>query len=270
MAFQVKNPHKIIEGLKKKNLPFVLEQTMFSKKIIFEGGIFRWNAKTNLTGAELNFIKQVKEYVNKNPPSISIDRSKILYLKQGKIKNGALSKELFEIDLKSAYWELAYKFKYISTELYLKGLDVRKKVRLMALGNLAKNTMIFEYNGIEFEKPTRRNSVLTENVFFKVSFETDLIMKNLIMLSGNNFLFYWVDAIFIKSEKTKSNLIEYLKDNKINFKVIKLNKLIKKKNELFAYDDTHKTINNPEGKRKFIFQKEINSKKKKYINQLIN
>lgn len=251
-----KNPNDLLEYCRDNGVPFVLEQTMFTKKIRCVFGEFKWNQNTDLTLKELSFITKVKRHFETLKEYPNVNRSNINYIKQGKIKNGRLKKELFEIDLKSAYWELSKL--WLSKELYKEGLGVKKKVRLMALGNLAKQISVFNFDGVEFtDKPTFIKSENTENYFFKVSQETDLIMRNLIMIAQNSFLFYWVDAIFIDSKKNKNFICDFLESNNIDFKVVPIYSIVKKNHSIEVLNENPNLCRDSfkRNKRTFLFTK---------------
>ncbi len=238
---RVHNPKEILFKFKEKGIPFFLEQTMFTKKITSKYGVMEFLLRSNLISKkDLGFIGLVKKYCEKNRMPFLTNRKKIEYIFDGKLKkNYELKKDLFEIDLTGAYWNFAFQEKAISSDIYLRGLEVDKKVRLIALGNLAKRTLELEFNGKEYIKNKFRHSLLTENVFFHVSYLTDLLMKKLIVIANDSFLFYWVDAIFVQGEKARDEIIEYLNSEEIKHKVIKLNSVRKLNNKVITKDESH-------------------------------
>ncbi len=173
---------------------------------------------------------------------------------------GIYKNELFEIDLNKAFWEFCFRDIKLSDKIYYAGINkdengkgipplinsngdiinhVRKKSRLIALGNLAKVKNTLSFNGKHFYKsasvPARN-----ESIFFRVAQLTDWTLKNLQMLAGDDFLFYWCDAIFFKSEKTKDLICEFLTNElDFEFKVIKLSKIEIKNNEINVWDESH-------------------------------
>ena len=250
MKIKIKNPIDKIYQLKRNNEAFTLISTTLTKNIITESNHYYYTDANGLKMSELNLIKTVKDYVINNKIEAVLNKYKPQYINKGKIKNATYKNELFEIDLKSAYWNFAYKNGFISTEIYLKGNNtklIRKKARLIALGNLAKVQTVFEYNGSEFLKPTEIKSP-TENIFFKVSQQTDDIMNNLKLIADENYLFYWVDAIFIQGLKAKNLIEEYLIDNLIDFKTIPIDKILKTRSYIKVTDSHH------EQTRPFIFE----------------
>jgi hypothetical protein len=231
---ECKIPHEIAKTslttvLKVKNL--TLKQT--------EGGLIKNN--------ELHFIKKVKDYVLKNSTGVYCNKAKIKYIQDGHIKKSRwYSSQIWEIDLNAAYWNFAYKFNYIDEELFLKGKKVSKLTRLVSLGNLAKTTTILNFNGLTYEFVKQTKSEDTEGVFFSVSLATDETMRMLKAIADKNFLLYWVDAIFLKTEKSKNDVINYLKSQNIEFKIKKIDKIYK--------DNLNIQIHDNKGIRKFFYK----------------
>jgi hypothetical protein len=81
------------------------------------------------------------------------------------------------------------------------------------------------FNGVDYEFIDQIKSENTEGVFFSVSLKTDEIMNICRTIADKNFMFYWVDAIFFQTEKTKNDIIEYLNDLNIPYKIKIINKV---------------------------------------------
>ncbi len=262
---RVKNPNEILAWLKKKCVPFFLEQTMFTKKIDSRFGKMEFvNKDTEIKPFELSFIGLVKKYCEANPKYISVDRKTINYIFDGKMKQSYHYKEkVFEIDLTGAYWNFAFNEGHISEEVYKRGLEVRKTIRLIALGNLAKRTLELRFDGEKYMPAYFRPSILTQDVFFHVSYLTDLLMRKLIVIANKDFLFYWVDAIFVQGERARDEVINYLESEQIKYKLIEIKDVIKTKNKIVTIDDEHINldlnehgqIKNEKGERTFNFKK---------------
>ena len=265
LKLRVKNPNEILFYFKRFGIPFLLEQSMFTKKFDSKFGRMEFvNKNSDIKPTDLGFIGQVKRYCEKNSSPFDIDRTKINYIFEGKLKKSInYKKDLFEIDLTKAYWNYCKSENFISEEIYLKGLEVKKKIRLIALGNLAKRTCILNFNGSEYLKPEFRRSDKTEHIFFRVSQLTDNLMQKLIFIADKQFLFYWVDAIFVQGEETKNNICNYLINEGIEHKIIKIDNIIKLDNKIVTNDETHINLKidksgkvmNPTGQRTFNFRK---------------
>ena len=106
---------------------------------------------------------------------------------------------VINIDITSAYATCLLNSKLISKETYLFLQKIPKTERLPAMGMLARNQLI-----INFEKgiPTtnERFTADTAQVFFYIISEINKLMENARQIAGDFYMFHWVDGIFIKSE----------------------------------------------------------------------
>ena len=248
---RIVNPNSFINGLKKRGEKFQIVSTTLTKRILWNGKVYFYTSSSGLKPIELGLIRQVKNHIVKNDIASRCNRKSIQYINRGILANGEYKKDLYEIDLNKAYWHLSYKRQWISKETYLKGLDeskYSKKCRLIALGNLAKMKTVLTFNGKTFEKPILEKSP-TENIFFKVSKDVDAIMNKCKVIAGPNYLFYWVDAIFVRGEKTKNEICEFLTEYGYEHKAIKVTKILKKDGFIKVWDLEHKKA------RPFIFDK---------------
>lgn len=121
-----------------------------------------------------------------------------------------------EIDLNGAYWTAAYQLGYITEKTYRRAFSVdergelliKKKVRLIALGALAKRVTVRDYipDEKEYKYKGTEYDAHCGGVFFHCAKLIGDIMKKCVDVihakgfEDNPFLFYWFDAIFVKSE----------------------------------------------------------------------
>ncbi len=284
MKIHIRNPHEILNFLIKNKIPYLLEQTMFTKTIYAKGNEYYFVSNdSGIKKHELGFIGLVKKHCEKLNVSINVDRSKINYIQPDiNFKQSYKIKNKWEIDLTGAYWEFCNSQGWLTQSLYERGLEVKKKVRLIAMGNLAKRTAIIKFDGTKHEPIKFERSLGTENIFFYVSQLTDLLMRKLIVLAGEDFLFYWCDAIFVDSEEAKDKIVKYLNEELIKHKVIFINSIFRDKHRIETIDEAHINLKidpktgkekNPLGKRVFNFRKnnlligQINKPKKMTLKQ---
>lgn len=213
------NPVAVINQLKKKKKTFFIFQTLYTKKIFTETENFSYTQKTDLKNADLNFIMQVKAYAQKLEGIPQLTSSDVYYIdKSSFLPEGKEFKKCYEIDLNSAFWNFAYREKFIGEPLYEKGLKMPKKTRLIALGALAKKITVMKYTGEEFMPIEFIKSVKTQGVFFKVAQLTSELMQSLKFISDTGYLFFWCDAIFLKDKETFLKCCEYLEAMHYEFK----------------------------------------------------
>jgi len=231
------NPYHFLEGLKKQNKKFKIKKTMFTMEIECDFGEFKWISKeSNLPKHELYFIKMVKEDVKTFDlnliEKINVDEIKYFNLPE----KDFCFENCFEIDISSAYWNIARKF--LSDKVYLRGLTVDKKTRLSALGGLAKTTTEMFFDGKEFGN-IHTETEPTKDLFFYCARETGEIMDKIRMVC-DSALFFWVDAVFVKSEKDLQYIFALLELNNLTGKIYKCEKIISEKEKMIVYSSEHK------------------------------
>lgn len=160
-----------------------------------------------LQSAELHFLAKVKKHFrrleNESRPVYIRPYGTCCYYNQNdsNLKPGEYS-DVCEIDVSSAYWHQAKKLGYLTEELFREGNDkskIRKKVRLMALGSLAKRTTVksFEppYDDFDIEIIEEDTAVFWDNITYTFGLE----MQECFSFFNGLVLGYWVDAIFVKN-----------------------------------------------------------------------
>ncbi len=260
---QVKDISEIIQAFKDSKIPFLLESTTFTKKLITKDKIFHYIPVSDMLNCEAGLIRSVKMFADKIDAKLlpKVNRMKISYIRNGYYNVGLHENdEYFEIDLNKAFWEFSFREKTISEKIYLRGLNKdefgndippilnakgeitnhnRKPSRLIAMGNLAKRKQFLQFNGNVFSRP-KSEPARNESIFFNVAQLTDATMKRLELIAGRDFIFYWCDAIFFRGTKTRDNICEFLQDQmKFEFKVIPINKIDVRNDSIKVWDNIH-------------------------------
>lgn len=248
MKIATANITDFIAKLKSEKKPFTIERTTSTILVRCELGEYFNLEKTGLKFKDLNLIKQVKDYCLNKKIKTNCNKKIISYIQANSVLKNGIYKDVYEIDLNAAYWNFAYKRGFISKDIYLKGLKCSKKGRLVALGNLAKKKIIIEFDGQNFTRCFKEFRSETENIFFKVSSDTDRIMTKCKFVSGSGFLFYWVDAIFLQGEENFRRVCDFLKSEKVDFKTKKLIKIEKRTGYFISYYENLK-------QKRYIFDK---------------
>jgi len=187
-----------------KGEPFTLIKTGGSYKL--ESRLFNNKAvRGGFSMEDVRFIKSVKQYVMKNDVAekfIGTDylAKKIFYLQVNKYVEGEVLNDVVEIDIDRAYWETAYLMGVISKAIYVKGCEIDKRVRLAALGSLARRKEVWEFNGKVMKKKKDERSYATENVWFAICRRVSDVMQECVKLAGDAFVFYWVDGIYVRND----------------------------------------------------------------------
>jgi len=116
-------------------------------------------------------------------------------------------KEVFNIDLNSAYPTALYQLGLLSKETMDYLMRIPKIDRLAAVGCLAKHKNIYKYvNGILTE--TKQEISEFRNIWRLMVNMVDSLLRDLVNVDPENFVFYWVDGIFFKETPEKAKLAE--------------------------------------------------------------
>lgn len=145
------------------------------------------------------------------------------------------SKEVYNIDIKSAYLYALRNNGFLSDKIFSEIFDLKKKDRLITLGLLAYQPIVFYYEKgiLNYEKITVRKNDF-RNCFFYCVHEISELMKKLINLAQNNYFFCWVDGIYFEKNDFIKDLLENeLKENGYLFSFDVLKNFTHTKNENF-------------------------------------
>jgi len=248
----------LINYLVKNKIKHKIQFTSAKKVVTYSFKRQKYEAKGYLNSSirkrDLHLIIKVKKHVETNQIEYNGYIPKIKYITNyvpDKIIN---SKNYFEIDLNAAYWYFAHKNGFISEEIFKDGLNLKKftkKARLMALGSLATVHNTLEFNGKNYGELTTEINP-TSPLFFKCAYDTSLLIQKIQKLIGEDFLFFWVDAIFFKNEKNIKKIINFVELNGLKAKIKPIYKVIKNSETLEIYEalDKKPKIYNFEKKKK--------------------
>lgn len=180
------------------SIPFKATVTNSTIKIDTGEDIYLISPK-HLSFKELGFVNQVKRNSEKLELSQQgYTRKDIQYFRFQNLPQGRYT-NVAEFDVNSAYWELAYRSGYLREDHYIKGKDVDKMARLVALGSLATTKRHYWYDGTKFiDKREVEVNEITRSYFFHVAKQLDDIMTAIFSEIPNNQKYlYWVDAFFV-------------------------------------------------------------------------
>jgi len=231
------NPYLLMEGLKKQGQQFTLKKTLSTLELICVYGTFKWYDKTNiLSKKDLYFPRMLRKSLE------GFDLSTIETVDISDIKYNVLPVKTFvktncyEVDISGAYWNIAKCF--LPEHIYRRGLSVDKKVRLAALGGLAKTTTTMFFNGREFVN-TSHETEKTKNLFFYCAKETGEIMDSIRQVC-DTALFFWVDAMFVESERDLDYIISVLRIKNLGCKVYTCEEIISTEDRMIVRSSEHK------------------------------
>lgn len=156
----------------------------------------------------LGFIGRVKKAANYVADQLGepVPRRPVSYWKTF-MKQGGTFTNAIEVDVNSAYWEIAHQKGYIPTDIYEEGKTVDKVTRLVAFGALATVRVHYEYRpdiGQNVWIGETKNDI-TRSFFFDVAHELGELMQGAIKKVGReNMYFYWVDAFFVTEQAAEA------------------------------------------------------------------
>lgn len=197
-----------LQFLQESKIPFTVGFTNNSTTIdLINEPIRYFLAPDFIKKSELNFIGRVKKYAKQvNKPELPISPQSIQYFRFNEFKQ---HKNLIEIDVNSAYWNLAFQLGYIDKKLFQEGNSdkISKLTRLVSLGSLATKKKIFQFDSTQYHYIGYKFNSVTRSYFFHVSWELDKIMNQIFHEIGERALFYWFDAFFVSADVAE--FIEY-------------------------------------------------------------
>lgn len=188
----------------KNGIPFIYEIQNETITIKSPGGSYT-SRGGDYTIDEINFIKKVKQYIVKNEIhfQFSKHKGKVAYFLYGtSLKPGVIVNDCVNIDLTAAYWTTAYRLGIITPQLYREGNRHRKQIRLSAIGSLAKKKRVYEFDGRKQTSKTIQRSD-TEHLWEVICNEVGSLLIKTAMACKDDFLFFWVDGIYIRGKSAK-------------------------------------------------------------------
>lgn len=225
----------------KHKIPFLLYQT--NESLLLESKLGRYtNLESKFPAKEIWFIGAVKKYIVDNELYKKVknnfrrkdSKSKIKYFSYNrKYKPGDVFEDCYEVDMKQAYFETAYKMKpaLIPDHLYKRATNpdapdkpISKRVRLAAIGSLARTRRRVRFDGTKQIqlKPERQKK--TEFLWDTICYRVGKIMSKMAKQAGDDFIFFWVDALFVKESALK-RVTEMMKKAGYNYSVTKVKKI---------------------------------------------
>lgn len=198
--------YQMIKELKEAGKDFEVRKTTRSTLLIFDDFKYMF-ADSHFKNHHLNLFQQMKNEVQKNinekklmPP----EKSKSLYFKVKNFEPIGLGEfykfeNCLEFDINKAYYRALFVLGYIGEKFYKTCIELPKHVRLALVGTLATQKTIFYYENGELKNfVTKKNDIL-RRVFFQLVSFVDKILNMFSELAGDNFIFYWVDGIYLKN-----------------------------------------------------------------------
>lgn len=219
---QLKKAKEYIAFHKANNIPYTM--TMGAKSVQIKskmGSRYFSGHNSKFTGKGLSLIKKVKDYILKNELHLNLKPipfylKNIRYTCFNSTQISTYREDIIEYDLNGAYWQAAYNLGLITNEIYEYGLTLGKHERLAALGSLAKKRLELDFDGEKYQKKEKvdygkKNG--TSVVWMAIVSEVDKVMTMMQKELGEDFSFYWVDAVFFKDSPKNRKIVEGIAEN---------------------------------------------------------
>lgn len=172
--------------------------------------------------------------------------------------------EVINIDITAAYATTLLNKKYIDKKLFTKIMTLPKLERLAVIGMLATKKHIFEFSAGEQINCHTETDAQKRNIFFEASHAVNEIMETCAAIAKEDFLFFWVDGIYLKTDKYKIEIQKYIEAHSYQYKTEILKNFtaeIKENKTIFVTyqkEEKIKTFNLPISNKKNILKKFIN------------
>jgi len=210
-----------------REIKFLKENNIFHKYIISnytttietDARIIKFNDNMMSKKAFIAYrmiLRDLKEYTANEKPDIN--REELRYF-ETYIEKTIYCNTAYLVDIKSAYATILYNDGFICKATFDFINILPKKARLAAVGMLASRKDVFYYQGKELtghEKIINEN----ENYFWYCVKRTSEIMN--LICAETKPLFFWVDGIYLKTEKEVQKAHEVLSAEKYNFSTKKI------------------------------------------------
>ena len=166
----------------------------------------------------------------------------------------AKNKQVYNIDIKSAYANALKNNGYISDRTFSMLASLSKRDRLASVGMLASKKCWSEYDGTGNAVKYYEEVAPTSSFFFFCVHAINVIMDEIKQAIGDDFLFYWVDGIFFTGDRVQQ--IEQILFNKgypfsfckiDNLEIVQTNKV---RTLIYTKEQEKKTLSLPNYNKK--------------------
>lgn len=252
--FDVSEFKDVLNQLKKNKNNFKLIETKHTKRIRLEKQILFFSEDVKCY-KELTLINKVKKdaknYIEKKEENKKTDLNKINFYYYNKTSwNGKEYREVYKLDLTSAYWQLSINEGIISKETFdfweenkESFLNGHKKARLKALGSLATEKIEITYVNGKEEQISKICNEMQRNLYIYVCERVDEVMRIITYKFRNFIIYYYWDCFFICHKAPIKKIIKEVKKlgflSKFEKEKILIQQNNNKHNFIVGYSNNH-------------------------------
>lgn len=214
--------------LTKNNCDFAISRTNRTTKITLNGVKYVYGCGSGFSFKRLTLHSRLKKEIKDNiisknlshlTSAESVNNIKYYHFNEN-VKFygiGEVIEDCTSFDINKAYYNCAFNKGYISKSFYDECIQLDKIVRLGLIGSIATKKTTFHYKGGNLVNSDVKEDLELRKVWFSIVKEVDDCLNELSIEFGDDFIFYWVDGIYVKGNKEKhKDLIERI-SKKYNF-----------------------------------------------------
>lgn len=249
------NYNNAIRNLISNETPFS-ERTIGARNSLFVSGkiraILQPNSILHLGSLEKgkfvsflgNFSKNLYEAVIENPELCFMQ---IDFNGRARAKNEAVWKTIkdgdcfYNVDLKSAYWQIAHQLGYIKKDFFERyNTDEYKQAKRFCISFLARRVHCTYFDGGKSFRLIHCDTTVLKNIYGNIRKKLYICIAKAIESCNNEFIDYNIDAITIKKEQL-SNVVKAFTDMGLD---IKVTRCLKANNSQYYYGKEARNFTN--------------------------
>lgn len=224
-----------------KRYPLEIHCTSMSKKYVVDKRLAVYYTPSPIPRKELGLFSHVRSRAEKriDVGEILPVKGKVIFTNMSKYLNeNIIIRNLYEIDINKAYWQIAKNMGIVSKEMfdrYNVNEPAKKIARNMSIGSM--NTMKHLFYSEVLGLPEHIESVenYCKDAYWNVAKKCSDIIMGCREVSGSNYLFSWVDAIFVMEKY--SRIGEYINDSGHSFKTKRIRKMVMVDGVAYVYEE---------------------------------
>lgn len=132
--------------------------------------------------------------------------------------NTIATNKVYGVDITMAYPTIALNLGWIDSKDFEKLKKIDKISRLACFGMLATKTYSISFDGENFSKLEKKINPFA-NFFYRLVYETDILLINCLEKFKDYAIFYWVDCIFFHGKKNIPEIKNYFLENNLQTSV---------------------------------------------------
>lgn len=190
-------------------------------KVIDDNEVYLFGVGGNYTMSEFHLQRKLKNHIHETIAGGKIvPKYTASDIKYSAYSNRILSmpldeeiKGIQEFDVNKAYYQCAYNLGYITLEMYTKYLNLAKHIRLRFIGTIATSKRKYTYkNGIMEGTVDVIEDAILRDVWFHICHQVDSALLRFKELSGEHFLMYYVDGIYLDDTIDCEPILKQIKE----------------------------------------------------------